>query len=76
MPDDVIAGKYKGIMMDEEIERFVNWDREGSIEPPEWCANAVARICTGVVDVSGSGECRYYYEYDLDFRVGISSEGK
>lgn len=68
MPDDVIAGKYEGIMKQEEVDRFLKWDKEGSIEPPEWCASVVARMCTDFVPAKGSGQCHYYHEYRQDFK--------
>ncbi|KAK3202662.1 hypothetical protein GRF29_154g339786, partial [Pseudopithomyces chartarum] len=50
MPKDVIAGKYKGIMADHEIERFRIWNEIGDqmVEPPEWCGDAVAKLALGL----------------------------
>lgn len=69
MIDDMVARKYAGIMKDDEIQKFVDWDRNQGMEPPEWCANSVAKMSVGAVEVSTNGVCQYYYEYDPDFKV-------
>lgn len=62
MPEDVIAGNYKGIMADHEIERFKRWDEVGDemVEPPEWCGEAVAKLALGLYAGGRSGETLYY----------------
>lgn len=62
MPEDVIAGKFQGIMADHEIERFRVWDEMGDsmVEPPEWCGAAVARLALGLVEGGRSGETLSY----------------
>ncbi|KAF2709054.1 NAD(P)-binding protein, partial [Pleomassaria siparia CBS 279.74] len=49
MAKDLIEAKYKDVMADHEIERFRVWDAIGDamVEPPEWCADAVAELATG-----------------------------
>lgn len=39
MPEDVIAGRFKDIMADDEIQRFKDWSAQGDkvVEPAEWC---------------------------------------
>ncbi|EXJ94379.1 hypothetical protein A1O1_02773 [Capronia coronata CBS 617.96] len=68
MPAEIIAGKFTGIMTDDEVQKFRNWDKLGEIEPPEWCANAVAKLAARDIPVWTNGVCRYYYEYDPDCR--------
>ncbi|CAO2655024.1 Nn.00g117570.m01.CDS01 [Neocucurbitaria sp. VM-36] len=65
MPEDVIAGKYKGIMADHEIERFRIWNEMGDemVEPPEWCGEAVAKLALGLFEGGKSGETLYYDEH-------------
>lgn len=68
MVDDMIARKYKGIMKEEEMDKFVNWDRERSIDPPEWCASVLAKMSMGYCDLPTSGRSMYYHEYDPHFK--------
>ncbi|EAT83672.1 hypothetical protein SNOG_08504 [Parastagonospora nodorum SN15] len=51
MPENVVKGKYRGIMADHEVERFKTWGKMGEemIEPPEWCGEAVAKLVLGFV---------------------------
>jgi NAD(P)-dependent dehydrogenase (short-subunit alcohol dehydrogenase family) len=62
LPEDVIAGKYKGVMADHEIERFRVWSEMGGevIEPPEWCGEAVAKLAIGLYEGGRSGDTLYY----------------
>ncbi|KAF2682188.1 NAD(P)-binding protein [Lentithecium fluviatile CBS 122367] len=62
MPEDVIKGKYKGVMAEHEIERFGRWDKEGDemVEPPAWCGEAVARLAVGLEEGGRSGRTEYY----------------
>ena len=62
MPEDVIAGKHKGIMADHEIERFRRWDEIGDemVEPPEWCGEAVAKLALGLYAGGKSGQTLEY----------------
>ena len=62
MPEDVIAGKYKGIMAEHEIEKFRIWDQIGDqmVEPPEWCGEAVAKLALGLYAGGRSGETLDY----------------
>jgi NAD(P)-dependent dehydrogenase (short-subunit alcohol dehydrogenase family) len=64
MPQDVIAGKYEGIMADHEIEKFRVWNEIGDemVEPPEWCGEAVAKLALGLYPGGRSGES---LEYDV-----------
>jgi len=65
MPQDVIAGKYRGVMADHEIERFSIWNQMGDemVEPPEWCGEAVAKLALGLFEGGKSGETLYYDEH-------------
>ncbi|KAF2660928.1 NAD(P)-binding protein [Lophiostoma macrostomum CBS 122681] len=65
MPEDVINGKYKGIMADHEIERFRIWNEIGDemVEPPKWCGEAVAKLALGLFAGGKSGETLYYDEH-------------
>ncbi|OAL54560.1 NAD(P)-binding protein [Pyrenochaeta sp. DS3sAY3a] len=65
MPEDVIAGKYDGVMADHEVERFRIWDEMGDemVEPPEWCGEAVAKLALGLFEGGKSGETLYYDEH-------------
>lgn len=68
MPANTIAGKYKGIMADEEVERFQTWAREGhmSVEPASWCGEAVARLAAGQDRGGKSGQVLWYDEHVPD----------
>lgn len=63
MPANVIAGEFKGTMYDFEIEKFRTMDTSGAIEPPEWCANAVAQLTAGSAEGLPSGHVAYYHEH-------------
>lgn len=62
MPEDIIKGKFRGVMADHEIERFKVWDEMGDemVEPPEWCGEAVAKLAVGLVEGGRSGETLAY----------------
>jgi NAD(P)-dependent dehydrogenase (short-subunit alcohol dehydrogenase family) len=49
MAQDLVDGKYKGVMADHEVERFRLWNEIGDefVEPAEWCAEAVAKLAVG-----------------------------
>lgn len=65
MPEDIIAGKYKGVMADHEVERFRIWDEIGDqmVEPAQWCGEAVAKLAVGLFAGGRSGEVLYYDEH-------------
>ena len=65
MPEDVIAGKYKGTMADHEIERFRLWNKIGDamVEPASWCGEAVAQLALGLFNGARSGEVLNYDEH-------------
>lgn len=65
MPEDIIAGKFKGIMADHEVERFRIWNGMGDelVEPPEWCGEAVAKLAVGLFIGGPSGKTLYYDEH-------------
>ena len=73
MPEDVIAGKYRGIMADHEIERFRVWNEIGDemVEPPEWCGEAVGKLALGLYSGGKSGE-----SLDYDVHVPIRRRGR
>jgi hypothetical protein len=75
MPEDVIAGKYKGIMADHEIERFRLWNKEGDefVEPVEWVGEAVARLATGKFMGKESG---WVGDYDVHVEVPRAGRAK
>lgn len=57
----MINGRYRGIMKDEEIEKFLAWDREGSkVEPPDWCGRAVGLLAADAVEGCKHAEVEYY----------------
>ena len=68
MVDGFVDGKYAGIMKDDEVRKFIDWHKNNEIEPPEWCANAVAKMAARSILVEGTGQTRYYHEYDPDFK--------
>ncbi|KAF1950150.1 NAD(P)-binding protein [Byssothecium circinans] len=72
MPEDVIAGRYRGVMADHEIERFRVWDSMGEemVERPEKCGRAVARLAVGLVEGGRSGVALYYDEHVPEKIVG------
>jgi NAD(P)-dependent dehydrogenase (short-subunit alcohol dehydrogenase family) len=49
MAQDLVEGKYKGVMADHELERFRIWNEIGDefVEPAAWCAEAVAKLAIG-----------------------------
>lgn len=64
MPADVVAGKYAGIMTEDEVERFRVWAKDGvTYEPAAWCGEAVARLAAGVEPGDESGKVSYYDEH-------------
>lgn len=65
MPVDVIAGKYRGIMADHEIERFRAWNEIGDsmVEPASLCGEAVAKLALGLYCGGKSGETLCYDEH-------------
>ena len=65
MPEDVIAGKFKGIMADHEIERFRLWNEIGDefVEPASWCGEAVAKLAVGLFIGGPSGSVMNYDEH-------------
>lgn len=65
MPEDVVKGKYRGVMADHEVERFRVWDKMGDqmVEPPERCGEAVAKLVLGLYQGGKSGETLYYDEH-------------
>ncbi|KAK7188039.1 hypothetical protein DPSP01_011925 [Paraphaeosphaeria sporulosa] len=70
MPEDIIAGKYKGVMADHEIEKFRVWNEIGDemVEPPEWCGEAVGKLALGLYPGGKSGES---LDYDIHVPVGL-----
>ncbi|KAH7088745.1 hypothetical protein FB567DRAFT_317342 [Paraphoma chrysanthemicola] len=56
---------YEDVMAKHELERFKIWDRMGEemVEPPEWCAEAVAKLGLGLFEGGKSGETKYYDEH-------------
>lgn len=62
MPENVIAGAFRGVMADHEIEKFRVWDKmeDSMVEPPEWCGEAVAKLAVGLVEGGRSGETLSY----------------
>lgn len=59
----VVDGEFKGTMYGFEIEKFHTMDVSGAIEPPEWCANAVAQLAAGLAEGLPSGNVAYYHEH-------------
>jgi len=47
MADAVLHGKYADVLFPEEAARYEKWVEEGAVDPPEWCADACARLATG-----------------------------
>ena len=60
----VLNGDFDRIMHPEEIQKFVDWERKGEMDPPQWCATAVARLVVGEADLEVAGKVQYFYEYD------------
>lgn len=67
MVDDLISGKFKGKMSDEDVAWFIDQDKQDLLEPPEWTANAVSKLVVGKV-TSTHGETVMYSDLDLDYR--------
>jgi hypothetical protein len=65
MPEDVVKGKFKGVMADHEVERFRIWGEMGDemVEPPEWCGEAVGKLALGLWEGGKSGGTLYYDEH-------------
>jgi len=67
MPANAIAGKYDGIMTPEEVGFFQRAAKDGiTLEPPVWCAAAVARLAIGAEEGGDSGKVMYYDEHVPD----------
>ncbi|KAF2829045.1 NAD(P)-binding protein [Ophiobolus disseminans] len=65
MVEGLVQGTYRGVMADHEVERFKIWDNMGdeTVEPPEWCGEAVAKLALGLFEGGKSGETLYYDEH-------------
>lgn len=65
MPEDIFAGKYKGVMADNELERYRLWSEVGgtAVEPPFLCGEAVAKLALGLFAGGKSGEVLHYDEH-------------
>ena len=68
MVTDLVAGKYKGKMKEDEIEHFIRQDKEGGVEPPEWTANTTAKLAVGAIESKAHGKCVWYNELDPNYR--------
>lgn len=68
MVTDLVAGKYKGKMRDDEIQYFIQQDKEGDIEPPEWTANTTAKLAVGAIKSKTHGKCVWYSELDPNYK--------
>jgi NAD(P)-dependent dehydrogenase (short-subunit alcohol dehydrogenase family) len=67
MVDDLISGKFKGKMSDEDVTWFIEQDKQDLIEPPEWTANAVSKLVVGKVE-GEHGKTVVYSDLDPDYR--------
>lgn len=67
MPADVVAGKYAGIMAEEEVQRFRDFAKSSfTYEPAAWCGEAVARLASGSQPGGRTGKVLYYEEHVPD----------
>jgi len=58
MSPNLVEGKHSGLMYEEEIKKFQNWDKNDGFEPPEWCATAAAKLALGLEGVVSLGRSR------------------
>lgn len=68
MVTDLVSGRFRGKMKDDEIVEFQRRDRDGEIEPPEWTANVFAKLAVSAVDAGNSGSVRWYHEIDPNYK--------
>jgi NAD(P)-dependent dehydrogenase (short-subunit alcohol dehydrogenase family) len=59
MPASALAGRYEGIMSQEDMKIFTGLD----VEPAEWAGVAVAKLAAGLESGGASGELLYYDEH-------------
>lgn len=67
----VLNADTEGIMRPDEVQKFVDWDRNGDMDPPVWCAEATAKLAVGKADRDVAGRVQYFYEYDSKCRKGL-----
>ncbi len=72
MSPNLVQGKHAGVMYDEEVQKFQNWDKNGGFEPPEWCATAAAKLALGLEAGGKSGTVAYYHELVPDCKDGFN----
>jgi hypothetical protein len=49
MSEGLLAGKFDGVMLPQEAQRYRDWLAGGAAEPPDYCADAVAQLAVGKV---------------------------
>jgi len=62
MVDLIMNGTYDNVMLEEEKMKFINWEKEGVFDEPEWPAKALVKGVLGETDVK-SGEVRYWNKF-------------
>jgi len=68
MVTDLVAGKFAGTMKDHEVEFFKRSDRDGQVEPPQWCANVTAKIAAHAIPGQEKGPVQCYHEWDPEYK--------
>jgi len=71
MSPNLVEGKHAGVMYDEEIQKFQNWDKTDGFEPPEWCATAAGKLALGLEAGGKSGTVAFYHELVPDCKDGF-----
>ena len=71
--ENVLAGDYKYVMADHEIEGFRVRNEIGDemVEPPEWCGGAVAKLAAGLYEGGPNGQT-LHYDTHVPVRAGGS----
>ena len=58
---DMLAGKYKNIMRDDEIEIFLQWSKDESfVQPQGWSGDVVGMMAADSLEGAKHGELEYY----------------
>lgn len=50
LAEGLIEAKYDDVLFPEEAQRYRDWVNKGAVEGPEWCAEAVSRLCVGMAE--------------------------
>lgn len=66
----LIERKFDDVLFPEEAAKYKDWIEKGAVEGPEWCADAVARLCTGVAE-GLKGQTAFYSVHVPELKLGF-----